>query len=358
MGGMTGLKGTDGQETVAKALALGAKPMSEAKTKQTLQEISSLESCFSLITCPGNMGEDVAAELGFNFELVDVGEINTPSSKNTRTAVENMILKKVDLILFSGGDGTARDIFSSIRDKIPVLGIPTGVKIQSSVFALSPGHAGKLCASFLLNDGIKFREGEVIDLDEDNYRRGIIATCLYGYLRIPYKKDFVQNVKSGTPKNEEYLQQAIANDMAEKMEDNITYLIGPGSTTKALLDHLKINGSLLGIDIVKKNKLIARDVNFKEIINLTLNEKTGLIITPIGGQGILLGRGNQQLTPEVINTIEKKNIFIIATMQKLISLNNQALFVDTGNLELNQKLAGYYKIITGYHHSTVYKVSN
>ena len=144
--------------------------------------------------------------------------------------------------------------------------------------------------------------------------------------------------------------------MAEKMDNNLLYLIGPGSTTKALTDHLKIKGSLLGIDIVKNKKLVAQDANFKEIIRLSREEDVGLIITPIGGQGFLLGRGNQQLTPTVLNTIEKKNIFILATLQKLISLKNQPLFVDTGNFELNQKLGGYYKIITGYHQSTVYKV--
>jgi len=356
LGGMAGLKGTDGQEIIDKAISLGVEPMSGAKTKIALKEVHSLRSHFSLITCPGIMGEDIATELGFEFELVGVRNSKITSSENTRTAVEKMISAKVDLILFSGGDGTARDIYSSLKTSIPALGIPTGVKIQSSVFAISPSHAGKLCNAFLMNDAIKYREGEVIDLNEENYRQGLISTSLYGYLKVPYKKDFVQNVKSGTPKNEQYIQQAIANDMAEKMDNNILYLIGPGSTTKALTDHLKIKGSLLGIDIVKNKKLVAQDVNFKEIIRLSREEDVGLIITPIGGQGFLLGRGNQQLTPIVLNTIEKKNIFILATLQKLISLKNQPLFVDTGNLELNQKLGGYYKIITGYHQSTVYKV--
>ena len=355
LGGMTGLKGTDGQEIIDKAISLGAKPLSGIKTRDALKEIVSLKSRFTLITCPGNMGEDIAFELGFDFDLVEIGDSKITTSNNTRIAVKNMISAKVDLILFAGGDGTARDIFSSLQNSLPALGIPTGVKIQSSVFAISPSHAGKLCASFLMNEGVKYREGEVIDLDEENYRKGLISTNLYGYLKTPYKKDLVQNIKSGTPKNEQYLQQAIANDMAERMDDEILYLVGPGSTTKALTDQLKVDGSLLGVDIVKNKKLIASDVNYKEIIKLIRGEKIALIITPIGGQGFLLGRGNQQLTPEILNTIEKKNIFILATMQKLISLKGRPLLVDTGNVDLNRKLAGYYKIITGYHHSTVYK---
>lgn len=355
LGGMTGLKGTDGQEIIDKAISLGAKPLSGIKTRQALREIIPLKSRFSLITCPGIMGEEATAELGFDFDLVEIGDSKITTSDSTRIAAKKMVSAKVDLILFSGGDGTARDIFSALKNLTPVLGIPAGVKIQSSVFAISPSHAGKLCASFLLNEGIKFREGEVIDLDEENYRKGLISTSLFGYLKVPYKKDFVQNVKSGTPKNEQYLQQAIAHDMAERMDSEMLYLVGPGSTTKALTDHLNIKGSLLGVDIVKNKKLISADVNFKEIIKLIHGEKIGLIITPIGGQGFLLGRGNQQLTPEILNVIEKKNIFVIATMQKLISLKGRPLLVDTGNLDLNRKLAGHYKIITGYHHSTVYK---
>jgi predicted polyphosphate/ATP-dependent NAD kinase len=355
MGGMAGLKGTDGQDIIDKAINLGSKPLSEIKTKKTLEKLLSLKNQFSLITCPGNMGEDIALDLGFKIDLVDSGSSITTTSENTRIAVRKMISYNVDLILFSGGDGTARDIYSSLGNSTPVLGIPTGVKIQSSVFAISPSHAGQLCASFILNEGIKFKEGEVIDLNEENYRKGLIDTKLFGYLRIPFNKDFVQNTKSGTPKNEQYLQQAIAHDMAERMDNEMFYLIGPGSTTKALTDHLKIKGSLLGVDIVRNKKVITLDVSYQEIINLVQTEKFSLIITPIGGQGFIFGRGNQQLTPEILNEIDKENIYILATTQKLLSLGGGPFLIDTGDSKINQKLSGYYKVITGYHQSTVYK---
>jgi len=311
-----------------------------------------------------------------------------------------MIEKKVDLILFSGGDGTARDIYSALKDhrqqdpstgdsspgnlshgnlshgnplsrdssqpdnspdshsseyQIPVLGIPAGVKIQSSVFAISPVHAGQLCVSFIKNEGVGYKEGEVIDLDEENYRKGIINTMLFGYLKTPYKKDFIQNMKSGTPKNELYLQQAIAHDMAERMNDSIIYMIGPGTTTKALTDHLKLDGSLLGVDVIQGKKLIASDVNYLDIKQLIKSKKAGLVITPIGGQGFIFGRGNQQFTPEILEMIDKENIFILATTHKLLTLGGSPFLIDTGDMLINKKLSGYYKVITGYHQSTVYK---
>ena len=123
----------------------------------------------------------------------------------------------------------------------------------------------------------------------------------------------------------------------------------------ALTDHLKIKGSLLGVDIVRNKKVITLDVSYQEIINLVQTEKFSLIITPIGGQGFIFGRGNQQLTPEILNEIDKENIFILSTTQKLLSLEGGPFLIDTGDPKINLKLSGYYKVITGYHQSTVYK---
>lgn len=380
MGGMTGLKGTDGKGMVEKARHLGAKPLSGLKTGKTLDVLKQIQPYFDLVTCKGIMGGDIAAEHGFDFDTIEVGNAKSTSSIETRLAVMKMMEKDVDLILFSGGDGTARDIYSALKDhasedpfpedpsqpdnsseshssenQIPVLGIPTGVKIQSSVFAISPIHAGQLCVSFIKNEGVAVKEGEVIDLDEENYRKGIINTKLFGYLKTPFKKDFIQNMKSGTPKNEQYLQEAIAHDMSERMDDSMIYLIGPGTTTKALTDHLKINGSLLGVDVVQGKNIISTDVNYQEIKQLIKGKRVKLIITPIGGQGFILGRGNQQFTPEILGDIDKENIFILATTQKLLTLQGRPFLIDTGDARINEKLSGYYKVITGYHQSTVYK---
>ena len=136
------------------------------------------------------------------------------------------------------GDGTARNICEAVGTKVPVLGIPAGVKIQSSTFTINPQMAGRLCAAFLNNEKIEFREGEVIDLDEEQYRLGNITTKLYGYVKNPYLHEYVQRLKSATSRSEKYIQDAIAHDIIEKMNNDTTYFVGPGSTTKVVLDQL------------------------------------------------------------------------------------------------------------------------
>ncbi len=356
MGGAVGLKGTDGVDTLKKAIQLGAVPTSGEKTKSTLREILDKSLEFRLLTCAGTMGEEAVREVGIDPELIEMDSSNKISAQTSIDAAKQMMKKKVDLLLFAGGDGTARNIVEAVGNEIPVLGIPTGVKIQSSAFSINPRSAGRICTAFINNNKIEFREGEVIDLDEDQYRKGNISTRLFGYLKIPFLKEHVQRLKSGTPKTEKYTQEAIANDLAERMSDDTFYLVGPGSTTKALVDHFGLQGSLLGVDVITSKKVIANDVNYCQILKLIeSSNRVELIITPIGGQGFIFGRGNQQFTPELLSNINKDQIHILSTIQKLTSLRGQPFLIDTGNEVVNTKLSGYYRVTTGYHQSTVYK---
>ena len=357
MGGRVGLKGTDGIQILQKAKELGAKPLSQVRAKETLHKLVSIKDKLELITYPKEMGESAAIETGFSPIVVGSLLSSSTTASDTQNAAKQMAQLNIDLLLFAGGDGTARDIYQSVKNSIPTLGIPIGVKIHSAVFATNPGNAGKLAKNYLLKETKKLIEAEVMDLDEENYRKGILEAKVYGYLKIPFQRKYVQNVKAGSLASEKYYQDAIAAAIVEKMDDDVYYVIGPGTTTRSILQRLQLDFTLIGVDIVHKNELIGKDLNESQLLDLIQNKKTKLIITPIGGQGYLFGRGNQQISPEVLKKIGKENIVIVAAPQKIHSFYGRPLMVDTGDQQTDEYLSDYYKIITGYKEEIVYKVT-
>jgi predicted polyphosphate/ATP-dependent NAD kinase len=356
MGGRVGLKGTDGIQILQKAKKLGAKPLSQVRAKETLQKLDSIKDQIELVTYPGEMGESAAIETGFNPIVVGSLLSSSTTASDTQNAAKQMAQLKVDLLLFAGGDGTARDIYQSVKNCMPTLGIPTGVKIHSAVFATNPDNAGELAESFLLKEIRKTIEAEVMDLNEENYRKGILEAKVYGYLKIPFQRKYVQNVKTGSLASEKYYQEAIAASIVEKMEDDVHYVIGPGTTTRSILQRLQLDYTLIGVDLVCNKKLLGKDLNESQLLDLIKNKKTKLIVTPIGGQGYLFGRGNQQISPEVLKMIGKENIIIGATPQKIHSFYGRHLLLDTGDQKIDEHLSDYYRIITGYKEEIVYKV--
>lgn len=357
MGGRVGLKGTDGTDILAQSLKLGAEPQAPRRTQEALSRLHHIKNSFICLTCPGKMGEDTARDAGFSLELIPLERRSHTHAEDTQNAASIMHKKKVDLLLFTGGDGTARDIYTAIGDSQLVLGIPAGVKMHSAVYAINPLQAGDLAAAYLGNESCEIREAEVMDIDEDGYRREILSAKLFGYLKIPFRKRFVQNLKVASPAHERYYQESIAFEVAENMRDDWLYIIGPGTTTRAVMENLKLPYSLLGIDLVYKKKLAGKDMSESELLAAIQGKNAKLIITPIGGQGYILGRGNQPLSPDVINLIGKENIIIIATSNKIHALLGSPFLVDTGNYVTDKKLMGYYRIITGYNEAVIYKVS-
>ncbi len=264
----------------------------------------------------------------------------------------------VDLILFAGGDGTARDIYAAIDGRVPVLGIPTGVKIHSGVFAINPSSAGDLAVMYLREGQAATREAEVMDIDEEAFREDRISARLYGYLTVPYEKNLVQTSKGGSPPQEELSLEAIARDIIEEMEEDVIYVIGPGTTTRPIAESLGLPKTLLGVDVVLDGRLVASDVNEAQLLELIKGRRAKIIVTAIGGQGFIFGRGNQQISPEVIKRVGKENIIVVATPGKLASLEGRPLLVDTGERELDELLSGYIRVITGYSRRVVYKVGS
>jgi predicted polyphosphate/ATP-dependent NAD kinase len=359
MGGRVGLKGTDSHEILQKAIKLAAKPVAPLRATETLNIVASIETSFDLLTYPFEMGADVARNCGLDPTVLGFIRSGRTTAADTHNAALELTESHVDLILFAGGDGTARDICQAVNQQVPVLGIPAGVKIHSGVFAVNPKKAGELTVKFLQGDTL-LREAEVMDVDEVAFRDGRVSARLYGYLQIPYERAFIQQTKSGsaTILSEQMSQALIAEYVAENMTSDYYYVLGPGTTVKAITDKLGVRKTLLGVDVVRKGKTVALDVNENQLLQLITRKKVKIIVSPIGGQGFIFGRGNQQISSLVIRAVGLKNIIVIATRNKLASIGfGRPLLVDTGDEELDKTLSRFIRVVTGYKEEVVVKVS-
>ncbi len=356
MGGRVGLKGTDGQETLDKARDLGAVSTAPSRAVEALARLTRLKDAMEIVAYPHEMGENEAREAGFDPTVI--GEISRGKTtpEDTRAAASEMMRLGVDLILFTGGDGTARDIHQAVNGEVPVLGIPAGVKIQSGVFAITPSRAGDITARYMSGDLTTVQELEIMDIDEEDYRDNRLSTRLYGYLRVPYEEALIQGSKKATEGSEGIGLDAIASEVVEGMEEDTLYIIGPGTTTRPIAEELGLEKTLLGVDVVENGRLVASDVNEETLLRLIQGRRAKIIVTVIWGQGFIFGRGNQQISPEVIRRVGAENLIIVASPGKLASLRGRVLLVDTGDLEVDAMLSGYRKVVIGYARRSVYMV--
>jgi predicted polyphosphate/ATP-dependent NAD kinase len=354
LGGSVGLKGSDGQ--AEQALALGAVPQANQRAKTALQELLLQKHKFEVLTVAGDMGQTVCHELGLNHTVIDHSP-NVPSTaKDTEIAATLMAQQAVDLLLFAGGDGTARNICAAVADKTTVLGIPAGVKIHSGVYAISPTAAGKLVAKLVAGELVSLNEAAVMDIDEQAFRNGVVKARRFGQMRIPAQLRYVQSVKMAGFESEELVLADLAAFIASQMDDNVRYVMGSGSTVAAVMAELGLDNTLLGIDVVENGKLLASDVTARQLLELVTDYPSKLVITLIGGQGHVFGRGNQQLSPAVIRAIGRDNIMLIASKAKLQQLNGRPLLADTGDGNLDKQLTGLINILTGYNDYVMYRL--
>ena len=357
LGGRVGLKGSDGTALQRQALELGAVPESHRRAALALQRIQLIQDELTLIAAPGEMGQDAAESCGIECTVIGSikpGQTTAVDTKNAAKAVRRL---GVDLLLFAGGDGTARDIVDAIGGSLLVLGIPTGVKMHSAVFAVSPVASGELALGSLQRRIRRKRDAEVMDIDEDALRQGIVSPKLYGYLTIPYEQRLVQGVKAPSVAGDTVAAESIAEEVVHQMEDDVLYIVGPGTTTRAILGKLKLEKTLVGVDVVGKSRLLASDVNEEQLVGLLQEHEAKIIVTPIGGQGYLFGRGNQQLSPRVIKRVDRDNIIVVATPNKLDALGGRPFLVDTGDPETDRWLSGYTRVVCGYGDCRIYRVS-
>ncbi|MDA1189167.1 MAG: ATP-NAD kinase family protein [Chloroflexi bacterium] len=360
LGGRVGLKGTDGSEVVRKALELGATPESPARAVEALRSLAAGPAAdrFEVVTPPGNMGADEAKEAGLMPTIVGKNlNHQETTSEDTKQAARLMLENNVDLLLFAGGDGTARDIYSVVGDKLPVVGIPAGVKMHSGVYATSPRSGARLIAAYFTDDQLPLREVEVMDIDEEAFREGSVSAKLYGYMNVPYEPSLVQGMKSGSSPGEGVSLQEVAAEVAKRIEPGTVYILGPGTTTRAIAKELGVEKTLLGVDIFVDGKVIAKDVTYSQVEEAIEGKKAKIVITPIGGQGHIFGRGNQQISPKVIKQVGKANIIVVSTPEKLATLRGRPLLVDTGDPDVDIELSGFMRVVTAFNTETVCRVA-
>lgn len=349
LGGRAGFKGTDGANVVWLARWLGAEPESPKRAVEALKIVSRIKESVEVIAYSGEMGEEECRAAGIVPSVIGSITSGETTPEDTTKAAEEMLAEGVNLLLFSGGDGTARNIYDVVRHKIPVIGIPSGVKIHSAVFAVNPRGAGEVAVMFLKGGLTKIRVSEVMDIDECAFRNGKVVGRVYGTMRVPEEARFVQSAKCGGIQSEREALQGIVASVVELMEDSECYfIIGSGTTTKSILDALGLEKTLLGVDIVRNKALLAKDVSEYILMDFIRGKKSKIVVTVIGGQGHVFGRGNQQISPRVIRETGRENIVVVATKEKLASLGGKPLLVDTGDETLDRELTGYIKVITGY----------
>ena len=363
MGGTVALKGSD--EVIDKALALGAKPKSNDRAHLAFSQIAQYRDNIEIITAPSLMGESLCKSLGFDYSCIAfnsnttlTSELQSSDANHTLEAASLIKAAGVDCLVFVGGDGTARNIYSTVGDDFPVLGVPAGVKIHSGVYAITPTAAGKVLELMVTNQLVSVMERDVMDIDESLFRDGIVKAKRYGEMLVPAELRYMQAVKMGGKESDELVLADIAADVMRQVDDELV-IMGSGSTTEFIMEEMGLDNTLLGVDVVREQSLVASDVSAQRLLELIDGQASvKLVVTLIGGQGHVFGRGNQQLSPDVIRAVGRDNIIIVATKTKLQALEQRPLLVDTGDAQLDKELSGFVKVTTGYNDYVMVQMSN
>ncbi|NHK29982.1 MAG: ATP-NAD kinase [Asgard group archaeon] len=357
VGGRIGFKGSDDAIVIWDKIDSGeGEKIAYDRAKRFLNIINENKDRVNFLCYNNEMGELLLKEMNFNFEVVGEIKGKRPTREDTISASKAFLERGIELLIFIGGDGTACDIYDAVKDKIPILAVPSGVKMHSACFALNPEIAGMIFKQFQEGQ-LNLTESEVMDIDEEAFREGRVSAELRGMVVIPYLKAAFQGGKAASPStfDEKHDQRIIAQRVSEDMEKDTLYLLGSGTTCKAVSDFMKLEKTLLGIDAIYNRSLIAKDLNEKQILELLEKyPKVKIIVTVIGNQGFVFGRGNQQFSPTVIRKIGVDNIILIATVSKLE--RTEKLRVDTGDLSLDKELLGFIRVITSYHEDILMRI--
>ncbi|MBO0980653.1 ATP-NAD kinase family protein [Microbacterium sp. SD291] len=421
VGGPAGLAGSDGADVQRLAFARGARSRVQERTAIALRVLAAQHPGVSVVTAAGAMGADAVRAAGLVPRVVHTTRASSEGADTSRavdavaaagadlilvvggdgtlrdavaglglvgsgsTTPENRAVAAgsgavsaetgADLRSHGGARGgttpqetpTAAPSGAESGESGPnlrscerapaVLGVPAGVKMYSPVFAVSPSAAGAVAAEWITQGGLPVEEREVLDIDEAAMRRARVDPALYGFLRVPYRSGRTQARKAATPTTEAAAVEAAARGVVARMLPGIRYLLGPGGTTAEVARRLGVEGSPLGVDVVLDGVVIRKGASEHELLDDIAQGPAKAVVTVIGGQGFLLGRGNQQLSASVLRALGDDPLLVVAPEQKLIDLHGRPLIVDTGDAELDAKLAGHVRIITGVGTSSLYAVA-
>lgn len=359
IGGEAALKGSDGTAIRQQALDYHHGNLRVVpRVRRFLQALGQQKTSIEWYTGKSLLGETFLHE----YEIIPTAVFGDctqlTNAEDTRFVVGQYEEKKVDLILFVGGDGTARDVFDAVKQATPCLGLPSGVKMQSGVFALSPESAAEIVLDILAAKLVTVTEQDVRDIDEAALRDGRVRSKYYGSLQVPSAPLYLQHLKQGGVEDETLVLQDIASHLDELMEEGHLLIVGPGRTLAFWMDEQHLPNTLVGFDAVLDGCVMKSDLNAIDLIQLQ-NEYPDLLLllSPTGQQGILIGRGNQQLTPDFLKAVPKPQWKIIATKNKLAAFNGKSLIVDSNDVEVDRQLCGLYPIICAYHHEVLYPVN-
>lgn len=362
LGGSLALKGSDDLPQSALPANGGVTEGMSRSNLRAQRALAPLIDCTDSVhfVCWGaSMGQLALESLGFQCEVAGSSQTSRSSAEDTRDAVSALRGRGVDIIVFVGGDGTARDIFDVLGDTFPVLGVPAGVKMHSGVFAVSPEAAGELLVELVKGGLVGLAPQEVRDIDEQAFRDNVVKSRFYGEMLVPAQGRFLQHTKIGGVENPELVASDIAAWIVETMDVECTYIIGPGSTTAAIMSQLGLRNTLLGVDVVRAGQLVLSDASEVRLLELLheAQQPTKIIVTAIGGQGHVFGRGNQQISATVIKIVGIENIQIVAAKSKISALQGRPLLLDTNDPKLDDALSGYRLIVTGYQDNILYRLA-
>ncbi len=363
-GGPAGFKGSDALTTKALVISGEIEARAYGRARQFIDALQCLELC-DFYTVNGDMGQvllTVAESRQCTVKTLDLDLPEISSQESTVLVVKKMLELHLDLLIFVGGDGTARDVCSAVTPSTPVLGIPAGVKMHSGVFAISPVAAAKVLDDIVRGNIVSLVEREVRDIDEAEFQQGRVRSRYYGDMLVPDELRYMQNVKQGGVEQEELVLCDIADEVKERIEDpenkEAIFIFAGGSTTHFIEQSLGFDGTLLGIDVIHNGSLVEKDCSAATLEALTSDTQCKIIIvlTLIGGQGYVIGRGNQQLSPVVLRRAGRENLWIVASKTKLEGLDKRPLLIDSNDINLDLQWEGLVPVITGYRDQVLYRL--
>lgn len=351
LGGETALAGSDGDQIQQLALSRGAQARAGERAERALRAIAARIPGLHILTAAGAMGEEACKSAGVSHTVILRPGVRT-SAEDTRSLATVLLDAGAEIILFAGGDGTARDLCAAVGTRALVLGIPAGVKMHSGVYAVTPEHVGPLLSAVWAGRHDE-EVVEVVDIDEVARRQGVLGSRLYGHVRVPAAPNAVQRGKAGSAVATPSTVAGIAREVAGRLLPGVPCLLGPGTTVRDVAACFPVASSLLGVDVVEDGNVVGENLDATGLRRVVGARRFQVLLSPVGGQGIVLGRGNQQIDEALLANLRPEDLLIVALPRKLVAFAGRGLLIDAPTEHLNSRFRGSVSVITGFRERAV-----